>query len=77
MIGNDGIDLIVIARKAMESWFLADTEAMRRWTGDDGFQEYRPETLPGTPWDRLKEIGRHAGRGPGASKIIFTVVLNM
>lgn len=26
----NGIDLIVIAGKAIESWFLADTEAMRR-----------------------------------------------
>lgn len=71
IIGNAGIDLIVIARKALESWFLADTEAMRRWTGNDGFQEHRPETLPEMPWDRLKEIGRHTGRGPGANKILF------
>jgi len=73
IIGNTGIDLIVIASKAMESWFLADTEAMRRWTGDESFHESQPETLPGMPWDRLKEIGRHThtGRGPGASKIVF------
>lgn len=73
IIGNDGIDLIVIARKALESWFLADTEAMRRWTGNKGFYEDQPETLSGIPWDRLKEIGRDRdrGRGPGASKIIF------
>lgn len=54
----------------MESWFLADTEAMRRWTEDQGFYEDRPETLSGMPWDRLKEIGRHKGRGPG-NKIGF------
>jgi len=71
IIGNTGIDLIVIASKAIESWFLADTEAMCRWTGDKGFYEDWPETLPGTPWDRLKEIGRHTGRGPGANKILF------
>jgi len=70
IIGHQGIDLVVIARKAMESWFLADTQAMRHWTGDHGFREPRPETLPGMPWDRLKEIGRHKGRGPGANKII-------
>jgi len=53
IIGNDGIDLIVIARKALESWFLADMEAMRRWTGNKGFYEDQPETLSEMPWDRL------------------------
>lgn len=71
IIGADGIDLVVIARKAMESWFLADTEAMRRWTGDNDFHEPAPETLEGMPWDRLKQIGQAKGRGPG-SKITFS-----
>ena len=62
---QDIVDLVVIARKAMESWFLADTEAMRRWLGDDTFCEDTPETLAGMPWDRLKELGRKRGRGPG------------
>jgi hypothetical protein len=70
IIGNNGIDLVVIARKAIESWFLADTEAMKRWTGDDGFHEPEPEDLEGMPWDRLKEIGRNGRRGPG-SKVAF------
>lgn len=70
IIGDDDIDLVVIARKAIESWFLADTEAMRRWTGDDGFTETTPETLARMPWDRLKELGRNRGRGPG-SKVTF------
>jgi len=39
IIGNTGIDLIVIASRAIESWFLADTEAMRRWTGDKDFMK--------------------------------------
>jgi len=69
IIGSSGIDLVVIARKAMESWFLADTKAMRSWTGDAGFREEHPETLAGMPWDRLKEIGRQIGRGPGNKKI--------
>ncbi|MCF6355554.1 MAG: DUF4276 family protein [Candidatus Polarisedimenticolaceae bacterium] len=71
IIGSAGIDLVVIARKAMESWFLADTEAMRCWTEDNTFHEEYPESLAGMPWDRLKEIGRLTGRGPGASKKIF------
>ena len=71
IIGSQDIDLVVIARKAMESWFLADTEAMRRWLGDDTFCEVNPETLIGMPWDRLREIGRKRGRGPG-TKVRFS-----
>ena len=71
LIGSQGIDLVAIARKAMESWFLADTEAMRRWLGDDTFCEATPETLAGMPWDRLKELGRKKGRGPG-TKVRFS-----
>jgi hypothetical protein len=70
IIGQQGIDLVIIARKAIESWFLADTEAMRRWSGDEDFHESQPEATKGMPWDRLKEIGYARGRGPG-SKIAF------
>ena len=38
---------------------------MRRWLGDDTFYEAAPETLAGMPWDRLKELGRKRGSGPG------------
>ena len=71
IIGSRGIDLIAIAKKAIESWFLADTEAMRRWLGDDTFCEVNPETLTGMPWDRLQELGRKRGRGPG-TKVRFS-----
>ena len=68
---NNGIDLVVIARKAIESWFLADTEAMRSWTGDKDFHEDLPETMEGMPWERLKQIGIDMGRCPGSSKPSF------
>lgn len=70
LMSTEGVDLVVIARKAIESWFLADTEAMRRWSGNDAFYDTEPETMAGMPWDRLKQIGRDRGRGPG-SKIAF------
>lgn len=70
IIGCNIIDLVIIARKAIESWFLADTEAMRRWTGDERFRVNEPETMEGMPWDRLKAIGQDKGRGPG-SKVAF------
>lgn len=72
IIGNENIDLVIIARKAMESWFLADTEAMRSWTKNVDFFETNPEETTQMPWDRLKEIGMETkGRGPGSSKIAF------
>ena len=71
IIGSQGIDLVAIAKKAMESWFLADTEAMRRWSGDDTFYEVAPETLTGMPWNRLKELRDERGRGPGRERLIF------
>ena len=70
IIGCQGIDLVVIAKKAMESWFLADTKAMRQWLGDDAFCETHPETLAEMPWDRLKDLRTKQGRGPG-SKLSF------
>ena len=65
------IDLVAIARKALESWFLADTKAMRRWLGDDTFCEVAPETLAGMPWDRLRELRDKEGKGPGP-KVSFS-----
>ena len=75
IIGSAGIDLVVIARKAMESWFLADTEAMRKWTGDNEFYEPKPEDTANMPWDRLKQITNKSGQGPGASKKIFAKIM--
>jgi len=71
IIGSENIDLVVIARKALESWFLADTAAMRKWTGDRTFNEPRPEDTQEMPWNRLKKIGISKGRGPGQSKRRF------
>ena len=72
IIGNDNIDLVIIARKAIESWFLADTEAMKSLTKQGRFFEEYPEQTPSMPWDRLKEIGLQTiGRGTGSSKISF------
>jgi len=70
IIGSQG-DLVAIARKAMESWFLADTKAMRRWLGDNTFCEVAPETLTGMPWDRLKDLRDEKSRGPGKNRLIF------
>ena len=71
IIDCQGIDLVAIAKKSMESWFLADTMAMRQWLGDDAFCETHPETLAEMPWDRLKKLRTQKGRGPGSTKLSF------
>lgn len=71
LVHSDKVDLVVIARKAIEAWFLADSSAMRDWTKDPTFFERRPEETSGTAWGRLKEIGKDVGRGPGTSKVAF------
>lgn len=71
-IGTEHTDLIFIAVKALEAWFLADTDAMRRWLNAPEFFEPAPEQTIGMPWDRLKEVAKTYGsRGPGSSKVIF------
>lgn len=64
--------LIFVAVKALEAWFLADTNAMRSWLKQPEFFEQAPEQTAAMPWDRLKEIASALGvRGPGSSKVIF------
>lgn len=64
--------LIFVAVKALESWFLADTQAMRSWLKQPNFFEPTPEQTVGLPWDRIKELANALGaRGPGPSKVLF------
>lgn len=68
-IGTEHTDLIFIAVKAIEAWFLADTLALRSWLGLDDAFEVLPEETPGMPWDRLKSLAQEKGvRGPGSNK---------
>lgn len=71
-ITTEHTNLIFIAVKALEAWFLADTDAMRRWLNAPEFFEPAPEKTPGMPWERLKEVANaHGSRGPGSNKVIF------
>ncbi|OQY43535.1 MAG: hypothetical protein DRR08_27965 [Candidatus Parabeggiatoa sp. nov. 2] len=66
IIGEQNIDLVIIARKAIESWFLADTQAMIKWLDKADFYEDKPEETSSMPWDYLKELGiKYKGRGTG------------
>ncbi len=77
-IGGD-VNQVVVAKKALEAWFMADTKAMRRWLKNNDFQgENEPENTQDMPWDRLKEIAKSyhkEGRGPGTRKIGFAKIM--
>lgn len=65
-IAHTDISVIFVAIKALEAWFLSDTDAIRTWLGDTSYTELQPEQTAMMPWDRLKEISAQLGkRGPG------------
>lgn len=71
-IGNTHTNLIFIAVKALEAWYLADSEAMTLWLKEESFYEDRPQETPLMPWDRLSDIARALNkRGTGPSKVKF------
>ena len=71
-IGQQHTRLIFVAVKAIEAWFLADTQALRRWLGIATIEEPTPEATPDLPWERLKSIAHeNQKRGPGSNKVIF------
>jgi hypothetical protein len=71
-IGQQHTNLIFIAVKAIEAWFLADTQALRKWLDIATIEEPTPEQTLGMPWQRLKDIARQNNkRGPGDNKLIF------
>lgn len=70
-IETPGVDVIFVAVKALEAWFLADTQAMCRWLGIADFFEAQPERTPDLPWQYLKDVAKaHGKQGPG-SKAAF------
>lgn len=73
-IGTTHTNLIFIAVKAIEAWFLADSTALGKWLESKSVHEAKPEQTPGMPWLRLKEIAEAANkRGPGSSKPQFAL----
>jgi hypothetical protein len=64
-IQNQKLETVFVAVKALEAWFLADTQAMSQWL-KQGYNEPQPERTIGKPYDRLKDIARELGTsGPG------------
>lgn len=71
-IGTKHTQLIFIAVKAIEAWFLADTLALSKWLKLENVYENFPEETPALPWERLKALAsEHNKRGPGGSKPVF------
>lgn len=63
---------IVVARKAIESWYLADDQAMSHWLRHSVHID-APEITAGKPWDYLKQLSQQYNvRGTGSSHPIFT-----
>ncbi len=70
-IANAHTKLIFVAVKAIEAWFLADSEALSFWLKTQVYEEY-PEETTGMPWDRLGELAKELGqKGTGARKQKF------
>lgn len=60
----ESLELIFVAVKAIEAWFLADDEMMKNWLNQE-FHEHQPENTVSTPWDRMGEIAeQHQKRFP-------------
>lgn len=71
-IQHEKVTFTFIAVKALEAWYLADSDAMKRWLKVDEFNEPAPEQTPGKPWERLKQIAQTLEKpGPGSNKIAF------
>ncbi|RDE66900.1 hypothetical protein DPV96_06505 [Aggregatibacter segnis] len=74
-ISHAKITAYFIAVKAIEAWFLADTQAMRKFLDIRDFTgEDFPEETPELPWERIKEIVEETGsvKRRGKYKVAFT-----
>lgn len=71
-ISSSELHDVFVTLKAIESWFLASTPALRGWLREAEYYVDDPEDLSMLPWDRLKDITRQLGKeGPGPSKPMF------
>lgn len=70
---SGALDVVFIAVKAVEAWFLADGVALTKWLKQKSpVLIDKPEETAEMPWLRLKELAReHSARGPGSSKPNF------
>jgi hypothetical protein len=62
---------IIVAKKAIESWFLADSTLMRTLTRNNTFFCEYPEKTADMPYDEIKKILITATRRGTGSKVTF------
>lgn len=63
---------VFVAIKAIESWFLAATPALRNWLKEPDYYVDNPEDLSLLPWNKLRQIAKTLNKnGPGSSKPMF------
>ncbi|MEN9898793.1 MAG: hypothetical protein RLZZ66_2442 [Pseudomonadota bacterium] len=71
-IGSEYTNHVFISVKAFEAWFLADSDAMKKWLKVDSFYEDEPEKTEDLPWDRLKALAAALDKkGTGKNKPNF------
>ena len=70
-LGNCSSCSIVLAKKSLEAWFLADDEILKFLTSNKVQNYEYPENTEQMPYDTLKKILlEHTQRGTG-SKVMF------
>jgi len=76
-LGDCDICVVVLAKKAIEAWFLADNEILKKFTDDNlSYFEY-PEKTDLMPYDIFKNIlMEYTGRGTSKIKLAKNVFRN-
>lgn len=68
--------IVIVSIKQIESWFLADTIAIRRFLNNDKFEDVNPE-IHSLPFDEIKRIRTEfVGRGISDKKILAKLMVN-
>lgn len=72
------IETSFIAVKALEAWFLADTDAMKQFLKNEDFEEEEfPEKTVAMPYERIKAIAKSLqSRGAGSKTILAKTMVN-
>lgn len=71
-VASEGIDAIIVAKKAIESWFIADDQLMSQWLKESFHVDY-PEETQEHPFDFLRiYCAENQKKGPGNSHKFFT-----
>ena len=75
-IGNDGNHTVIVSIKTIEAWFLSDTEAMRKYFNDPGFNFEHPEMV-NNPFEEIKLIRKiKTGKGFNNKKVLANTLVH-